>query len=218
MTAEAFLGALKTQAFDTLDIEGHEIDLQGWMCSSFQGVFREHVAASDSKTPLVIEVGSWKGKSAIAMASACETATVVAVDTWLGAPEFWTWGAGDPTRGGSLRFVDGFPTVFYTFTKNVKASGLHDRICPLPLSSVQAAEVLLHHQIAADIVYIDAAHEYGQVTADLEAYWPLVVSRGTMFGDDYGVWPGVARAVDEFARRQGVVVDVKGVVWSLRRA
>ena len=34
--------------------------------------------------------------------------------TWLGAPEFWTWGLLDPRRGGSLNRVHGFPSVCYT--------------------------------------------------------------------------------------------------------
>ena len=215
--ATAFFERLRKSAFDDLNIDGHVIDLQGWMCPNFEKVFAGHADAA-GPAPLVIEVGTWKGKSAITMASARPDATIVTVDTWLGAPEFWTWGIDDPTRGASMGFENGFPRVFYTFTKNVKSCGLADRICPLPLSSVQAAEVLRFHGVRADIVYLDAAHEYEQVAADIEAYWPLLKAGGAMFGDDYSPeWAGVVRAVDEHAARLGLELKVEGVVWSLRK-
>ncbi len=213
----AFLDRLRRDAYDDLDAAGHEPDLQGWMCERFEGAFRD--AVRGVRAPLVVEVGTWKGRSAVAMARACESAVIVAVDTWLGAPEFWTWGLDDPTRGGGLNKRHGFPGVFYTFAKNVKALGLHGRICPLPLSSAQAADVLRFHGVAADVVYLDAAHEYDAVASDLRAYWDLLRPGGTALGDDYcpAGWPGVVRAVDEFAASRGLRVRVDGVVWALRK-
>lgn len=215
--ADDFLARLRRDAYDGLDVSAHDPDLQGWMCERFEGVFRDAVAGVP--TPLVIEVGTWKGRSAVAMARACESATVVAVDTWLGAPEFYTWGLDDPTRGGALDKRHGFPRVFHTFTKNVKALGLHGRVCPLPLASAQAADVLAYHGVRADVVYLDAAHEYAPVAGDVRAYWDLLRPGGVMLGDDYDRtgWPGIVRAVDEFAASRGLDVRVDGVVWALRK-
>ena len=218
----AFLDRLKRDAFDGLEAEG-ALDLQGWISSDFERIFGD--LAAGRVAPVIIEVGTWKGKSCVAMATARADATVIAVDTWLGAPEFWTYGLDDPGlddpgRGGSLAKSRGYPGVFYTFTRNVKSLGLHDRVCPLPLSSVQAAEVLAFHGVAADMVYVDASHEFGAVLADLEAYWPLLKPGGVMFGDDYGDvgWPGVKRAVHEFAERLGLEVRVDGIVWVIQKS
>jgi hypothetical protein len=67
----------------------------------------------------------------------------------------------------------------------------------------------------ADWVYVDGSHEYVDVLADLEASF----ARGLrIFGDDYGNKPGVTLAVDEFALRVGMRVDVFAVQqWELVR-
>lgn len=50
----------------------------------------------------------------------------------------------------------------------------------------------------ADFVFIDAAHSYQAVKADLEAWRPKVKAGGWFGGHDYhSAHPGVIRAVDE---------------------
>jgi hypothetical protein len=169
------------------------VDLQGWMDPKFPAVVRrsiESLAADGGGavgTPaqplLVVEVGTWKGLSTIAMADVCRdagvSADIVAVDTWLGAPEFWTWGLDDPARGGSLRLRGGYPTVFNTFVDNVVARKHTGVIAPLPLSSIAAADVLAYYKLAPHVVYVDAAHEYESVRADVATYWRLLRPGGT---------------------------------------
>lgn len=216
-----FLETLRNDAFMHLDVADAGPDLQGWTDPGFEATIESLL--DDATTAVsVIEVGSWKGKSTVLMADAIKRrgcrGSIVCVDTWLGAPEFWTWGLADPDRGGSLVKRNGYPSVFYTFTRNVKALGHHDIVSPLPLSSVAAASVLAYHAITADLVYIDASHEYESVLADIRAYLPLLRPGGVVFGDDYAPdrWPGVVRAVDEIARETGKFLDIRGHVWILR--
>ena len=60
--------------------------------------------------------------------SACGGGALVAVDTWLGALEFWTRtesaGAVDPTR--NLLPHHGYPQVYYQFLANVAQRGLSE--------------------------------------------------------------------------------------------
>lgn len=168
------------------------------------------------------QVGSWKGQSSIAFAKRLQELgpghKLVCVDTWLGAPEFWTWGLRDRNRGGSLQPVHGFPSVYYTFLANVKRSGVQDVVAPLPISSLQGAMVLAHYGCQADAIYIDGSHEREAVQADLLAYWPLLQEGGVCFGDDWcAEWPGVKAAVDEFASTHGLAVEVHGIVWFLTK-
>lgn len=217
-----FLAHLREQAFAALDVAGHTVDLQGWVNPGFEdalGWVCAHLAAQAA--PLtVVEVGCWKGASTCCIAERLKAlrpaggATLVAVDTWLGAPEFYTWGLHDPTRGVALARDRGYPTVFHTFTRNVKALGLDDVVAPFPLSSDQAADVLAHHGVRADAMYLDASHEYEAVLRDLEAWFPVVRPGGVLWGDDYSDgWPGVRRAVDEFAAGRGLVLKVLDTQW-----
>ena len=130
----------------------------GWMDPNIMHVFRK-LDASASASLLFVEVGSWKGQSSCAFAQRLKelgsSHRLVCVDTWLGAPEFWTWGLLDPARGVSLRPRFGFPSVYFTFLSNVFAQGLQDVVAPLPISSLQGAVVLSHYGCEADAIYID---------------------------------------------------------------
>lgn len=211
-----FIRRLQTSAFQDLSTDGHTIDIHGWIEPTFIDFFSNKVNHRDRNAPLVlIEVGTWKGLSCITMAEKLKEMgftqfTIVCVDTWLGAPEFWTWGINDQNRGVSLKCVNGYPSVFYTFTRNVKSKNLHDVIAPLPLSSQQALEVIKYYKIQADIIYIDASHEYDAVKNDLTSWSQVLKSDGFMFGDDYSShWPGVVQAVNEFG-----TPNITGVIWS----
>lgn len=63
-----------------------------------------------------------------------------------------------------------------------------------------------------DFVYIDAAHEYEAVRADIDAWHARVRPGGLLCGHDYydgfraGAMYGVARAVDEFCDARGLRV------------
>jgi hypothetical protein len=216
-----FVQLLKDAAFTNLDITSHTIDLHGWFDKHLLDVLTNYLNKKITHDKIIIiEVGTWKGLSAVNMANTFihrnfSNFNIITIDTWLGAPEFWTWGLNDTKRGTSLNIVNGYPTVYYTFIKNIKKLGLDKFISPFPISSVQGAEVLLFYNITADIIYIDASHEYKAVLYDLEAYYPLLQSGGLMFGDDYSSgWPGVIKAVDEFSKKKSLKLNINGVIWS----
>ena len=207
---------LRTNAFNKLDVSDHVLDVHGWMDSEFVNVFTKNVDNLDREQPLtIIEVGTWKGLSCTTMAKIVKelgfkSVKIFCVDTWLGSPEFFTWGLNDPVRGISLKCVNGYPTIYETFIKNVKSLGHDDIVYPLPLSSQQAADVLEYYGIKADIIYIDASHEYEGVKSDLLSYVPLLKHGGSLIGDDYqDFWPGVVLAVNELINNP----VIQGSVW-----
>lgn len=63
-----------------------------------------------------------------------------------------------------------------------------------------------------DFIYIDASHRRDDVLRDIEAYWPMLSTRGILAGHDWsmstGDHPGVAAAVCEFADRHKLTVHV----------
>lgn len=157
-------------------------EVQGW--NSTHPAFAEVIGEVRPKT--IIEVGSWRGASAIHMARLAPEAKIYCVDTWLGSFEH--------IKDGWIQF-GGRPNLYNQFLENIDHLGEH--VTPICLPSNIAAKVFAHKKMTADLVYIDGSHEYEDVKADLKNYWPLVNSGGVMFGDDWD-WPDVRKAVEEF--------------------
>lgn len=227
--ANGFLASLQSDAFGNNQLSFSDaLDLQGWLPPNFANAFNEILdsvllSKSSPAEVIVFEVGTWKGLSAHTMASVAKSRginlKIVCIDTWLGAPEFWTWARGMPTHDLKKDHT-GFPTVYHTFINNMIVSGMSDMIYPLPLPSMQALEVLKFYNIRADVVYIDAAHEYDAVCADILGYWEMLNEHGVMFGDDFKPidWPGVVRAVRDCAEK--IPADLmlcSDIMWRLQR-
>jgi hypothetical protein len=85
--------------------------------------------------------------------------------------------------------------------------------------SEQAAQNIADQSL--DFVYIDAGHRYGELKSDLFLWMPKVKDGGILMGHDYnsqmeqkGKDMGVKRAVDEFAKHNGLRVQSnKLLVW-----
>lgn len=203
--------------FDGFAAADHAPDEQGW--NSFDPIWDRLIP--ELRPALIIEVGTWKGASALVMAEACRAAglapQILCIDTWLGAGEFWE-DKTDPDRFLSLRCRHGYPQVYYTFLANIVRRGFAGTIVPFPQTSLIAARWLARRGIQADLIYIDGSHDEPDVAADLAAFWPLLRSQGVLLGDDYAPdWPGVRRAVDAFALANPFLEITQTGKWLLRR-
>jgi hypothetical protein len=178
------------------------VDMQGW--NSEHAFLRESVQAI--KPSVIIEVGVWKGGSVITFADEANRlsldSVVIAVDTWRGSCEHWL----DDQWFKSLRISGGLTRLQETFMANVVAMSLQHLVLPLPLDSVNAYEIMRFLGVRADIVHIDAGHDYESVATDLRLWSSLLRKDGLMIMDDYSKdesgqpqgWVEVARAVDDF--------------------
>jgi hypothetical protein len=179
-----------------------ELDLQGW--NSRHPYLAE--AMAEVGEGVVVEVGVWKGGSAIFMAetlkAAGRDAALIAIDTWLGSSEHWL----TPDYFKQMSFLSGYPALYHKFASNARRSGVGDYIVPLPLDSLNACHVLAGLQIRPAVIHLDGAHDFNSVSADLRAWWPLLAPGGLLVGDDYfttGVWASVRDAFDTFFGAMG---------------
>ena len=166
-------------------------DIQGWF--DFADIYEEAIARARDGDVLV-EVGCWLGKSSaylhqIAKASGKDI-TLMFVDTWRGESIGPPYDAVISANGGD---------VFNVWKKNMTGCGIdffgaHPRIIVSRRTSVEAAALAADSSLA--FVFIDAAHDYESVKADLAAWLPKLAPHGHIAGHDYGC-PDVARAVDE---------------------
>ncbi len=211
----------RVDPYQGFPVDRFRLDLQGWVVDPT--VFDRVVA--ELRPALVIEVGTWKGASAVRFADALKRhridGRVICVDTWLGALEFWTNQYPDMDRFAALGLQFGYPQVYYQFLANVILSGHQDTIIPLPNTSQTAARFLQYRGVRADLVYVDASHEEADVYADLTAYWELLASdESVLFGDDYAntAFFGVRSAVHRFAHERGLQLTILGGwYWVLHR-
>lgn len=193
---------LNNSIYDNLELLPE--DIVGW--SRDDSIFAKLV--EEFKPKCIVEVGTWKGHSAIRWAEEIKRnnldSKVYCVDTWLGATEFHTNLANSKNR--NLMMKNGYPQIFYQFLSNVVHRNVQDIIIPIPNTSIIGYNILRYNKISPDIVYIDASHDYHDVKVDLINYYSLIKRNAILVCDDYGngTFPGVKKAVDEFCKQNNI--------------
>ena len=134
-----------------------------------------------------VEVGAWKGRSSAFMAveiiNSGKNIRFDCVDTWQGDPNEQGHMEDEHVREGKL---------YEHFLDNMKPVEGHYN--PVRLSSLDAAAQ--YQDGTLDFVFIDAAHDYVNVTADIAAWLPKVREGGILGGHDYN-HPPVKNAVHD---------------------
>lgn len=157
----------------------HLTEGEDWF--SYPGLYRNIVQASPNKAHFV-EVGVWKGRSAAYMTveiiNSGKTITLDLVDTWAGSEEH------------QPMMYD----LYGVFEKNIKP--VRSYVNVKRMDSLSAAKT--YEDKSLDFVFIDAAHDYKSVKADIQAWLPKIKPGGYLAGHDYPTWEGVTKAVDEF--------------------
>jgi len=147
-----------------------------------------------------VEVGSWKGRSAaflgVEIINSGKPIKLYCVDTWKGSLEHQGL---DCIKNDSL---------YHEFIINTKS--IDSVIIPVRMPSLEAAMQFEDNSI--DFVFLDASHEYEDIKADIEAWYPKVKPGGLFAGHDYG-WPGVQRAVNEFAALNDKIILDSELCW-----
>ena len=199
------------------DLELLPEDLKGWNGTS--SLFSDLILKI--KPRIIVEVGTWKGQSAINMAKVVRDSTldckIFCIDTWLGSIEFITTMKDTPER--NLLYKNGYPQVYYQFLSNVIHNECEDIITPIPNTSVNGAKFLKFNKITPDLIYLDASHEEEDVYIDLTHYFTLLKPSGTIFGDDFSDnWPGLKSSVIKFANENRLKLDIfENNYWILNK-
>jgi hypothetical protein len=181
-------------------------DTHGWYANASQ--MKNLIEEVQPK--IIIEVGSWLGKSSRHIASLLpDKGILYCVDHWLGTDEY--------KKEYQKKY---FPILYEQFLSNVIHAKLTQKIYPIRLESQKGAELLIEWGIQADIVYIDACHYENYVYNDLKSYFPLVKGHGLLCGDDWakGKSKPVQKAVYRFAQENNLIIDVaeNNRFWVLR--
>lgn len=163
----------------------HAMTIQGWMT----GRELEWLAHRAEGSHIAIEFGSWCGRSSVAMSAAEH---LICVDTWLGSQEHAEVMAAGFCPAGAWRDA----TARYP---NVRAY-----FCDLANDS-DVARLVDEYGSLANMVFVDAAHDYQSVCRDIATARKLLAPNGLLCGHDFhDTWPGVCQAVREMVPGYGV--------------
>jgi len=164
--------------------------------------------------PVVVEIGSWKGKSSIMLAAGLMGKTqprLFCVDTFSGDedPEY--------QRKYYAALMERDPRdLEKTFRSNIRSCGLQHIAEPLKGYSFDRCR---GWQQPIDLLFIDANHEYPAVLRDFEDWSPFVKEGGVVaFHDVGGCYPGPIRVVAEKLKSPafGPVSAIDTLAWAIR--
>lgn len=160
------------------------LKIDGWMDIHELEWLAEHA----SKSYNVIEVGSWKGRSSMAL-STCK-GVLYCIDHWKGSPNSKAYDK-ELLRLGS----DG---IREKFIENMFQELSDKKVSVWCGDSVEMLGILIKLGVKADMVFIDGDHTYPCVKMDILYGKKMLNPGGLLSGHDYScVDPGVVEAVDE---------------------
>ncbi len=137
----------------------------GWLTEA-EGLFLYNTARKIKKENVVIEVGSWKGRSTICLVNGSQDGNkikIFAVDPHVGSSEHHR--------------MFGKVDTFEEFKRNINKAGIAQFIVPIRDTSENAAENVNQR---IEFAFIDGAHEYSSVKLDLKAWFPKVMNGGIL--------------------------------------
>lgn len=190
---------LSPQGFEEREVERiHEIRqltaaVQGWV-SDESGLLLYFLVRERVPVPTVVELGSWKGRSTIWLASALRDrgeGKVFAIDTWRGTQ----------CELEHRRMLRGYAEnqLLEEFIQNLHRAGLERLVEPIQSTSADASRSWPHDRLIG-LLFIDADHTYEAVSEDFRLWSPLVVCGGYIVLDDVPGWPGPTRLALELPR------------------
>lgn len=186
--------------------------IKGW--GSTGTVFERLIKEVRPRT--ILELGTFLGASALHMAALARdlglNAQILCVDDFRGWPGF-------RQKFRDIQIVNGDVMLFYQFIQNVAYMNLTGTVVPVPYSTTGALRALCEWGIYADLIEVDAAHDFHSAWADINAAYAILRPGGVMFGHDYHTMMdnrGVRRAVNLFAKLKKLRVEPDGQHWVLR--
>jgi predicted O-methyltransferase YrrM len=163
-------------------------DIPGWLTDE-EGEALYELAKQCIGRGVIVEIGSWKGKST----------------TCLGLGS---------RAGNNVRIYAIDPHADYRFSEfkeNIERAGISDLVTPIASTS-QAHAPDFDEPI--ELLFIDGSHEYEDVKADFEQWLPKVVEGGTIAVHDTTLWEGPKRVVEDNVYRSTRFKDVRFVFGS----
>ncbi len=152
-----------------------------------EGQLLYHLANHCTGKGIVVEIGSWKGKSTVWIAQGLTDAglkgPLVAIDPHIGSEEH--------QQPGKKIWT------FEAFENNIEKAGFTSIVKPIIRTSAEARQEV---NSPIEFLFIDGAHDYDNVKQDFDLYFPLVIEGGFIAFHD-SQWDGVDQFIQEALKR-----------------
>jgi MMP 1-O-methyltransferase len=148
-----------------LDFKALNDQVGGWLTES-ESKFLYQTACNIQKKNVIVEIGSWKGKSTICLGQGTKDgkkAFVFAVDPHTGSIEH--------------RKMFGKLDTFQIFTQNIHKTKVDKFIIPIRKTSEKAIRNINY---PVEFIFIDGSHEYKYVKLDYKLWFPKVINGGIL--------------------------------------
>lgn len=154
--------------------------IEGWLTQTEAQILQELAVEQQKYSKLdLLEIGSWKGKSGIAIASVLQgDRRLWMIDHFRGSPEQQYPKKKIPSGKYSR---NGRPWAFPELLENVAKYQMQNKVIILPLSSQRAAQVVKEQFC---FIFIDGDHSYKGVSADWDFWFPHLEKNGTVIFHD----------------------------------
>ena len=163
-------------------------DIPGWLTDE-EGEALYELARGCRGDGVIVEIGSWKGKSTVCLglgSLAGQSVPVYAIDPHA-----------------DYRFDD--------FKTNVERAGIAELVRPIPSLSQAAADAF---DPPIELLFVDGSHEYDLVLEDFEKWVPKVIDGGWVAFHDTTWTKGPRKVVGAAVYRSRRFKDVRFVVGS----
>ena len=165
-----------------LDFKNDVAKIGGWLTEA-EGIFLYKTAKTIRPKNVIVEIGSWKGKSTICLGKGVQDgnkARIYAIDPHIGSSEH--------------RKMFGHVDTYQEFTRNIKNAGIERYIEPIRKTSKEASNNF-HDSIG--FLFVDGAHEFRLVQLDIKSWFSKVRNNGVIaFHDTWGFpGPNLATAI-----------------------
>lgn len=188
-------------------MDNYYYEIEGWFTDSDKVIYEAAVKKFNSGS-VFVEVGSFKGRSSVAMAieiiNSGKDIKFYCVDTWEGSEEHQS--------GKSFEDKDVVEKKLYEkFLQNIEP--IKHIITPIRKPSLEAVNYFENESV--DFIFLDAAHDYENVKKDLNVWKSKVKKGGLLAGHDW-TWETVRNAVEEFIKENNLQLITTNNVWGIK--
>lgn len=165
-----------------LDFKNNIAKIGGWLTET-EGIFLYRAAKKVNPPDVIVEIGSWKGKSTICLGKGAQDgnkAKIYAIDPHIGSSEH--------------REMFGKVDTYQEFLQNIKNADVEQYIEPIRSTSEEASK---NSYKPIGFLFVDGAHEYKLVQVDIKSWFSKVKNGGIIaFHDTWSFWgPNLATAI-----------------------